>query len=88
MIAVPGEVKGLYAAHQKYGKLKWKDLIQPTIDLCENGFRMTLRLHQTATFPLSCLREKAVLRYIHSLFINTANACNSARSTITKRALN
>lgn len=36
-IAVPGELKGLWALHQKYGKLKWRDLIQPNIDLCRNG---------------------------------------------------
>ncbi|CAO1382871.1 unnamed protein product [Diamesa serratosioi] len=36
-IAVPGELKGLWALHQKYGKLSWKDLIQPNIDLCRNG---------------------------------------------------
>ena len=36
-IAVPGELKGLWALHQKYGKLKWHDLIQPNIDLCRNG---------------------------------------------------
>jgi gamma-glutamyltranspeptidase/glutathione hydrolase len=38
---VPGTVAGLVEAHQKYGKLPWKDLIQPAIDLAINGFTLT-----------------------------------------------
>lgn len=37
---VPGTVAGLYAAHQKFGKLSWKRVIQPAIDLAEKGFRL------------------------------------------------
>ena len=47
-IGVPGEVKGLYEAHKKYGKIPWKDLLQPTIELAENGFHMTLRMYEAA----------------------------------------
>lgn len=38
---VPGTVAGLEAAHQKYGKLEWKQLVQPAIDLAINGFTLT-----------------------------------------------
>lgn len=38
---VPGTVAGLYAAHQKYGKLEWKSLVQPAIDLAANGWALT-----------------------------------------------
>lgn len=34
---VPGTVK----AHEKFGKLAWKELLQPAIDLAENGFPIT-----------------------------------------------
>jgi len=27
--------------HQKYGKLPWKTLYEPTIELCENGIRVS-----------------------------------------------
>lgn len=38
---VPGTVAGLETAHQKYGKLEWKQLVQPAIDLAINGFTLT-----------------------------------------------
>ena len=40
-IGVPGTVDGLYHFHKKYGKLPWKVLIQPSIDLSKDGFKMT-----------------------------------------------
>ena len=36
-VAVPGEIKGLWELHQNYGSLKWKDLLQPVIELCREG---------------------------------------------------
>ena len=40
---VPGSVDGMLEAHKKYGKLPWKDLVQPAIDLASNGFQLTER---------------------------------------------
>jgi gamma-glutamyltranspeptidase/glutathione hydrolase len=40
---VPGSVDGMVAAHQRYGTLPWKDLVQPAIDLALNGFPATAR---------------------------------------------
>ncbi len=37
-VGVPGTVAGLALAHQKYGKLPWKDLVAPAIKLAEDGF--------------------------------------------------
>lgn len=41
LIAVPGELKGYWVLHQKYGKLEWSTLVQPTIDLCRKGHMVT-----------------------------------------------
>jgi gamma-glutamyltranspeptidase/glutathione hydrolase len=38
---VPGTVDGMIKAHSKYGILPFKDVIQPAIDLAENGFPLT-----------------------------------------------
>lgn len=47
---VPGTVAGLYFAHQKYGKLPWKDLVQPAVDLAENGFDLNWDLFRAAQY--------------------------------------
>lgn len=37
-IAVPGELKGLYMAHSKYGNLAWFDVVSPAATLANGGF--------------------------------------------------
>lgn len=41
---VPGTVAGFFAAHRKYGKLPWKTLVQPAIDLAAKGFTVSADL--------------------------------------------
>lgn len=38
-MAVPLELKGLEKAHKMYGRKPWKDVVQPVIELAENGFQ-------------------------------------------------
>lgn len=38
---VPGSVDGMVEAHKKFGKLPWKDLVQPAIDLALHGIALT-----------------------------------------------
>ncbi|MBU1011547.1 MAG: gamma-glutamyltransferase [Bacteroidetes bacterium] len=44
-IGVPGTVAGLYLAQQKYGKLRWEEVVQPAVDLANNGFPFTWTLY-------------------------------------------
>ena len=44
MVGIPGTVRGLAMAHEKYGKLKWKELVQPAIHLAEHGFPVNAAL--------------------------------------------
>jgi len=39
---VPGTVAGMIYAHSKYGKLKFREVIQPAIDMAETGFPVTM----------------------------------------------
>ncbi len=43
---VPGTVAGLYLAHQEFGKLPWRRLLQPAIELARDGIVVT---HDLAT---------------------------------------
>lgn len=47
-VGVPGTVAGLYMAHQKYGKLPWKELLQPSVDLAEKGVVLSYALAEHA----------------------------------------
>jgi len=40
---VPGSVAGMWDAHQKYGKLTWKELLLPAIELARKGFKISER---------------------------------------------
>jgi gamma-glutamyltranspeptidase/glutathione hydrolase len=64
--AVPGTVAGLYLAHQKFGRLPWRRLIEPAIDLARNGIVVT---HDYATtmgknLPRNC-RNEATCDYFY-----------------------
>ena len=39
-ISVPGDIKGFYMAWERFGRLKWADLFEDIIKMCEDGFRI------------------------------------------------
>ncbi len=43
-VGVPGSVDGLIYAHQKYGKLRFSEVIEPAIKLARDGFRLSYDL--------------------------------------------
>ena len=51
-IAVPGELKGYVEAKNRFGnpQLSLMDLLKPTIELCERGFKVTRSLAKTIEF--------------------------------------
>lgn len=38
---VPGSVDGMWQMHKKHGQLEWSELLQPAIQLAENGFALS-----------------------------------------------
>jgi gamma-glutamyltranspeptidase/glutathione hydrolase len=66
-VGVPGTVAGLYLAHQKYGKLSWAEVVQPAIDLAENGFIFNWALYNDA---LSFKTDTSATEFMKSYFQN------------------
>lgn len=48
-IGVPGELRGYWAAHQRFGVLPWKDLVEPSLELCRTGYNMSKALWEGVT---------------------------------------
>ncbi len=40
-VSVPGAVDGWFSLHEKFGSLKMKEILKPSIDYAENGFPLT-----------------------------------------------
>jgi gamma-glutamyltranspeptidase/glutathione hydrolase len=54
---VPGTVRGLELAQQKYGKKKWAELVEPAVRLARNGFPVSYGLSQS-------LRSKSTSEFL------------------------
>ena len=60
----PGAVAGMYLAHQEFGSIEWKDLIQPSIDLARNGFIVTKTLEHALENNIKKLKKYEATRKI------------------------
>ncbi|KAL7744949.1 hypothetical protein ACLKA6_007221 [Drosophila palustris] len=41
LMRVPGEVMGYHVAHQRFGKLPWRELVEPSLRICQTGYSMS-----------------------------------------------
>ena len=57
---VPGTVAGLELAQRKYGKLKWRDIIEPARRLASDGFKVS------SAFASSLRTEKSLAQFPES----------------------
>ncbi len=62
---VPGTVRGLELAHKKFGKLPWRDVVQPAIQLAENGFNLDRPMASSLN---AALRRKGGSPEFHRVF--------------------
>jgi gamma-glutamyltranspeptidase / glutathione hydrolase len=49
---VPGTVRGLALAHKRFGKLPWKDVVMPAVQLAEDGFALSASLARSLNSQL------------------------------------
>lgn len=63
-VGVPGTVAGLYLAHQRHGRLPWKDVIRPSVTLAESGYPLGERQAKTIVWAQQDLRRDEVARAV------------------------
>jgi len=64
-VGVPGELRMLELAHKRHGKLPWKDLFAPAIELAERGFALSPRLHGLLQRDRFLAKMKVAGRYFY-----------------------
>lgn len=64
VVGVPGTVRGLALAHQKYGVLPWKELVWPAVQLAEKGFVLDAPHAKSLNDVVRDAREFAELRRV------------------------
>lgn len=64
-VGVPGTVAGLALAHQRFGRLPWRDLVQPAVDLARDGFVLDRRLADSLNGILAASPEFAEFRRVY-----------------------
>lgn len=58
-VAVPGTVAGLALAHQRHGKLKWEELVEPARRLAAEGFEVNYHLARSLSLQSTIDKMKA-----------------------------
>jgi len=61
-VGVPGELKGYWEAHQRYGWLPWEQVIKPTINVCEEGYIMNKHQSDSLGVRAELIQKDPILR--------------------------
>lgn len=84
-VGTPGLLRMLEAAHQAHGKLAWKELFAPAIELSDNGFAISPRL--SSSIADAAARIKAQGEPAASYFLNADGSAKAAGSLLKNPAL-
>lgn len=63
-IAVPGELRGYWEAHKRFGNLPWKTILEPVIRICEDGIIMTKHMADAITFAPKIKDDKNLRAFL------------------------
>ncbi|XP_053677924.1 glutathione hydrolase 1 proenzyme-like [Anopheles nili] len=59
-MAIPGELKGYWEAHQRFGELPWAEVLRPTQDLCRQGIPISKHMQDSLAFNAKALADKQI----------------------------
>ncbi|MBV7523603.1 MULTISPECIES: gamma-glutamyltransferase [Pseudomonas] len=65
-VGTPGVLRALELAHQKHGRLPWAQLFEPAIQLAEQGFAISPRLHRLIAADSSMPRSPEMMAYFRN----------------------
>ncbi|XP_046391098.1 scoloptoxin SSD14-like isoform X2 [Ischnura elegans] len=63
-IAVPGELRGYWEAHKRFGRLPWRELVMPTVELCRKGSPVNAYIARFLRMKEKAIKESPSLREI------------------------
>jgi gamma-glutamyltranspeptidase/glutathione hydrolase len=64
-VGVPGTVQMLEDAHRLHGKLPWQQLFEPAIQLAEQGFKVSQRLHALLVSDKHLAKDPVAAAYFY-----------------------
>lgn len=62
-VGIPGELAGLWEAHQRFGRLTWAELVDPALQLAINGFKVSKALAKSLQKNKNIIQSDPVLRF-------------------------
>jgi len=65
-VGVPGAVRMLEAAHREHGALPWARLFEPAVQLAEQGFAISPRLHALLQADLHLRKDPLAARFFYN----------------------
>jgi len=67
---VPGQLMGLWQAHQRFGHLRWQEVLAPAIALAEQGFVISTDLVEVASWYSGWSSDKGYTNNFNTYFGN------------------
>jgi gamma-glutamyltranspeptidase/glutathione hydrolase len=65
LAGVPGTVRGLALAHEKFGKLPWRDLVEPAVGLARDGYTLDKDQADALNRVLAAHKDRSELQRVY-----------------------
>lgn len=71
-VAVPGELRGYRELYTRFGgRLPWRDLLEPTIKLCEEGHLVNWHMARALMFNRIDIMKEPSMRFVPDLYLES-----------------